>query len=77
LNWNTQVLLKFWLAYPLFCCTCVLISVCNDRVFGTGADGVAWVCGGSFEMTYAFRHKLNLKNNLEIICNYVLVEFWR
>jgi len=28
-------------------------------------------------MTGAFRHKLNLKNNLEIICNYVLVEFWR
>jgi len=21
LNWNTQVLLKIWLAYPLFCCT--------------------------------------------------------
>jgi len=35
-----SVLLKIWLAYPLFCCTCVLISVCNDRVFDTGADGV-------------------------------------
>ena len=30
-----------WLAYPLFCCTCVLISVCNNHVFDTGADGVA------------------------------------
>jgi len=34
-------LLKIWLAYPLFCCTCVLISVYNDRVFDTVADGVA------------------------------------
>jgi len=25
----------------LFCYTCVLIFVCNDRVFDTGADGVA------------------------------------
>ena len=36
-----SVLLKIWLAYPLFCCTCVLIFVCNDRVFDTGANGVA------------------------------------
>jgi len=24
-----------WLAYPLFCCGCVFISVCNDIVFLT------------------------------------------
>jgi len=36
-----SVLLKIWLAYPLFCCTCVLISVCNDRIFDTRADNVA------------------------------------
>jgi len=34
-------LLKIWLAYHLFCCICVLISFCNDRVFDTGADSVA------------------------------------
>jgi len=33
--------------------------------------------GGQFEMGGAFRHKLNLKNNLEIFCNYVLIEFQR
>jgi len=38
--WNIQVLLKIWLVYPLFCCTCVLISVCNEHVFDMGADGV-------------------------------------
>jgi len=37
---NDSKLLKIWLAYPLFCCTYVLISVCNDRVFDTRADGV-------------------------------------
>jgi len=26
-----SILLKIWLAYPLFCCTFILISVCNDR----------------------------------------------
>jgi len=36
-----SVLLKIWLAYPLFCCTCVLIFVCNDRVFDTGTYDVA------------------------------------
>jgi len=41
-----SVLLKIWLAYPLFCCTCVLISIYNDYVFDTGADGVA---NGSME----------------------------
>jgi len=30
-----SVLLKIWLAYPLFCYTCILISVDNDRVFNT------------------------------------------
>jgi len=35
-----------------------------------------WVCGGAFGMSGAFRRKLNLKNNREIFCNYVLVEFW-
>jgi len=34
-------LLKIWLVYPLFCCICVLISVCNDRVLLTWEDGVA------------------------------------
>jgi len=34
-------LLKSWLVYPLFCRTCVLISICNDRVFDMEADGVA------------------------------------
>jgi len=38
---NDSKLLKIWLAYPLFYCTCVLISVCNDHVFDTGADDVA------------------------------------
>jgi len=38
---NDSKLLKIWLAYPLFCYTCVLISVHNDRVFDTGIDGVA------------------------------------
>jgi len=33
-------LLKVWLAYPLFV-TCVSISVCNDIVFDTRADGIA------------------------------------
>jgi len=35
-----SVLLKIWSTYLLFCCTCVLISVYNDRVFDTGVDGV-------------------------------------
>jgi len=33
-------LLKIWLTYHLFCCTCVFTSVYNDRVFDTGAYNV-------------------------------------
>jgi len=36
-----SVLLKIWLAYPLFCCTGILVSVCNDHFFDTGTDGIA------------------------------------
>jgi len=37
---NDLKLLKIWLAYPLICCICVLIYVCNDSVFDTGVNGV-------------------------------------
>jgi len=63
--------------------TFVLLYLCFDiclqwSCFWHGSRWCCrWVCGGSFGMTGAFKHKLNLKNNLEIICNYVLVEFWR
>jgi len=41
MNWNDSKLLKNYLAYSLFCyCTCILISVYNNCVFDTGADGV-------------------------------------
>jgi len=34
-------IIKNLVSLPLFCCTCILISVCNDRVFDTGTNGVA------------------------------------
>jgi len=37
-------IIKNWLAYLLFCCTCILISVCNDRVTdGSVEDHLKWV----------------------------------
>jgi len=32
LKLNDSELLKIWLAYLLYCCVCMLISICNNRV---------------------------------------------
>ena len=49
---NDSKLLKIWLAYPLFCCTCILIYVpiivffwqgTNDIVDGSVEDHLGWV----------------------------------
>jgi len=49
----------------------VLLYLCFDiclqwSCFWHGSS--KWIYGGSFGMGGAFRHKLNLKNNLEIFC---------
>jgi len=68
-----KVLLKIWLAYPLFCCTCVFDICLQWSCFWHGSGWrCRWVCGGSFGMSGVFRHKLNLKKkNWEIFYNYI------
>jgi len=55
LNWNTQVLLKIWLTYHLFCCTCVFFYIClQQSCFWHGSRWCCrWVCGRSFRMSGA------------------------
>jgi len=74
---NDSKLLKIWLAYPLFYCTCILISVLQWLCFWHGSRWCwRWICGWSLGMSSAIKHSLNFENKLEMFCNYVLVEFW-
>jgi len=44
LKLNDSELLKIWLAYPLYCCVCVLITICDDRVLTRDQIGI-WIFG--------------------------------
>jgi len=58
LELNDSELLKMWLAYPLYCCVCVLISICDNRVLTREqmALQMEWIFRRSFRLKDVDRH---------------------